>query len=139
MTLEQPMTLNLNREDLIEKLIADAEEQAAEFAAVVAEDEACGGAMITSTPWAVALKRGPVRAALIEGNILRTVPVKPHLCDFTTMDRAAAERVAALLNKDGDHYAPILVSSMARLCRDHYLGLVETTKKVAAASVGVTA
>ena len=133
------MTLNLNREDLIEKLIADAEEQAAEFAAVVAEDAALGGAMITSTPWAVALKRGPVRAALIEGTILKTVAVKPHLCGFTCMDRAAAERVAALLNEDGNHFEPVLVSSMARLCRDHYLNLAETTKKVAAAFAGVTA
>jgi len=133
------MTLNLNREALIEKLIDDAKTLAAEFAAVVEEDEACGGAVICSTPWAVALKGGPVRAALIEGTILRTVPVRAHLCGFTTMDRAGAERVAALLNEDGEHYEPVLVSSMARLCRDHYLNLAETTKKVAAASVGVPA
>ena len=133
------MTPTLNREALIEKLIDEAKEQAAEFAAVVAEDEACGGAMLCSTPWAVALKNGPVRAALIEGTILRTVPVKPHLCGFTCMDRAEAERVAALLNEEGEHFEPVLVSSMARLCRDHYLGLAETTKKVAAAFAGVTA
>ena len=79
------------------------------------------------------------RAALIEGTILRTVPVKPHLCGFTTMDRAEAERVAALLNEDGDYFEPVLVSEMAAACRDHYLNLAETTKKVAAAFAGVTA
>jgi len=132
-------TVTLSREALIEKLINEAEEQAAKFAKVVEEKKKCGGAMIVSTPWAVALKDGPVRAALIEGTILRTVPVRAHLCGFTTMDREAAERVAALLNEDGDYYEPVLVSSMARLCRDHYLGLAETTKKVAAAFEEVTA
>ena len=128
------MTMTLNREALIEKLIDEAEEQAAEFAAVVEENEACGGAMLCSTPWAVAWKRGPVRAALIEGNILRTVPVKPHLCGFTCMDRAAAERVAALLNEDGDYFEPVLVSEMAAACRDHYLGLAARMEELLAAN-----
>lgn len=134
------MTPTPNRETLIATLIRDAEAQAAEFAAVVAEeDKNSGGAMLCSTPWAVALKGGPVRAALIEGNVLRTVAVKPHLCGFTCMGREDAEKVAALLNEDGNHFEPVLVSEMARLCRDHYLGLVETTKKVAAAFAGVSA
>ena len=126
------MTMTMSREALIATLIRDAEAQAAEFAAVVAEDEACEIAVLCSTPWAVAWRRGPVRAALIEGNIWRTVPVKPHLCGFTTMDRAEAERVAALLNEDGDYFEPVLVSELARLCRDHYIRLAQATKEMAA-------
>ena len=118
----------------LQSMIAYALAESDLFAARVKEDEECGGAMICSTPWAVALKGGPVRAALIEGSVLRTVEVRAHLCGFTCMDKARAERVAALLNEEGDYFEPVLVSEMAAACRDHYLGLAARMEELLAAN-----
>jgi len=40
--------------------------------------------------------------------------------------------VATLLNEDGEHFEPVLVSEMARLCRDHYIRLAQATREMAA-------